>query len=65
MAHGKRRAKHVCDQPAQDISRRLAAFWGNQLQRLKQRAEGLAMGTSKGSTYDGKFRLGPGCSNGH
>ena len=57
--------KHACDQPAQDIPGRLAAFWGNQLQRLKQRAEGQAKWTSTGSTSDGKFRLEPGCDNGH
>ena len=58
MESGER--KHACDQPAQDISRRLTAFWGNQLQRLKQRSERLAKGTNKGSTYDGKFGPGPG-----
>jgi hypothetical protein len=53
------------DQPAQDIHRRLVAFWGNQLQRLKRRTEGQANGTSTSSTYDGKFRIEPGCGSGH
>lgn len=57
--------QHECDRPAQDIPRRLAALWDNQLQLIKQRAEGRAKGTSTGSTYDGKFGLEPGCSNGH
>jgi len=52
-----------CDQPTQDMPRRLAAFWSNQLQRIKRRAEGQANETSTRSTYDGKFRLEPGCSN--
>ncbi len=56
--------KRDCDQPAQDMPRRLAAFWGNQLQRIKRRAEGQANETSTGSTSDGKFRLEPGCRNG-
>jgi hypothetical protein len=57
--------KRECDQPAQDISRRLAAFWDNQLQRLKRRTEGQANGTNTSSTSDGKFRLEPGCGNKH
>jgi hypothetical protein len=57
--------KRECDQPAQVISRRLAAFWGDQLQRLKRCAEGQANGTSTSSTSDGKFRIEPECSNGH
>ena len=57
--------QHEGDRPAQEITRKLAALWDNQLQRIKQRAEGQAQGTSTGSTYDGKFRLEPGSSNGH
>jgi DICT domain-containing protein len=37
--------QHECDRPAQDIPRRLAALWDNQLQLIKQRAEGQAKGT--------------------
>jgi hypothetical protein len=57
--------KRECDQPAKEISMRLAAFWGIQLQRLKRRAEGQANGTNTGSASDGKFRLEPGYNNGH
>jgi len=53
------------DQPAQDIPVRSAEFWDIQLQRLKRRAEGLANGTNTSPTSDGKFRLEPGCCNGH
>lgn len=53
--------KHECDQPGQDMHRSLAAFWGNQLQRLKRRAEEQANGTSTSSASDGKFGLEPGC----
>ena len=56
--------QHERERPAQDIPRELAAFWGNQLQRLKQRAEAQAKGTSTGSTSDGKLRLKPRCNNG-
>jgi len=55
--------KRECDQLAQDMPRRLAAFWENQLQRIKRRTEGQANETSTSSTYDGKFRLEPGCSD--
>ncbi len=57
--------KRECDQRAQEIPMRLATIWGNQLQRLKRRAEGQANGTNTSSTSDGKFRIEPGCSSGH
>ena len=56
--------KRECDQDAQDMSGRLAAFWGNQLERLKRRVEGQVSKTSASSDSDGKFRFEPGCGNG-
>ena len=49
--------KRECDQPAQDMPRKLAAFWGNQLQRIKRRAEEQGSKTSASSNSDGKFRF--------
>lgn len=54
-----------CDQPAEDLPEKWAAFWGNQLQRLKRRAEEQANRTSTSSTRDDKLRLEPGRANGH
>lgn len=61
----KDQRNHDYDPDAQDIPRRLAAFWGNQLQQIKRRAEGEANGTSTRLTSDSKFRLEPGSNNGH
>ena len=55
----------ACGQPGQDIPRWLAAFWGNQLQHLKERAELHTKGMNTGSTYDGKIQFAPGSGNGH
>jgi hypothetical protein len=57
--------KPECDQLAQDIPRWLGEFWGNQLQRVKRRAEGQAIGMSSSSTSDAEFRLPTGCGGVH
>jgi hypothetical protein len=57
--------KRQCDQPAQEIPMRLAAFWDIQLQRLKRRVEGQVSKMRASSNSDGKFRFEPGGSNGH
>jgi hypothetical protein len=56
--------KRECDQHAQGMPETLAAFWGNQLERLKRRVEGQVSRTSASSNSHGKFRLEPGCGNG-
>jgi hypothetical protein len=47
----------------QDMHGTLAVFWGNQLERIKQHAEGLGNRTCTDSQADERFPLGPGESD--
>ena len=51
--------KRDCGQHAEGTPGRLAAFWGNQLARIKQRAERNARQTGADSQSNGKFRIVP------
>jgi hypothetical protein len=55
--------RNDCHEQPQDIARTLAAFWGNQLERIKQRVEKQVSRASTYSKSDGKFQGEPGISN--
>ena len=57
--------KRQCDQRAQDTLGSLVACWGNQLERIQQLAERIAMKASTSSQSNGKFRIEPGSTYGN
>jgi hypothetical protein len=57
--------RHECNESTQYLPKTPAAFWGKQLEQIKERAERQAGRTSACSTSDGRCQLGPGCNNGN